>query len=98
MELKAPGIEVEVIYALPAEQALLTVRVPPNATVRQAIVNSGVLERYQELDLTQIKIGVFGKCATLDTVLRAGDRVEIYRRLTVDPKEARRRRNKRRGR
>lgn len=90
----APGIEVEVVYALPAAQKLLTVRVGADATVLQAIRESGVLEGYPDIDPTRMSVGVFGKRVALDTRLRAGDRVEIYRPLTVDPKEARRRRGK----
>ena len=87
-------IAVEVVYALPAEQALVRVQLPLGATVEQAIRQSGLLERYAEISLATAPVGVFGKSVTLDAVLRAGDRVEIYRPLTVDPKEARRRRVK----
>ena len=87
----APGMEVEVVYALPAQQKLLTVRVGADATVLQAIRESGVLVVHPDIDPTRVSVGVFGKRVTLDTGLRAGDRVEIYRPLTVDPKEARRR-------
>jgi putative ubiquitin-RnfH superfamily antitoxin RatB of RatAB toxin-antitoxin module len=92
-----PIVEVEVIYALPDEQQLLTVRVPAVATVRQVIAQSGVIERYPELKLAQLNAGVFGKVVDLDAHLHAGDRIEIYRPLTVDPKDARRRRSKLRG-
>jgi putative ubiquitin-RnfH superfamily antitoxin RatB of RatAB toxin-antitoxin module len=88
--------EVEVVYALPAVQELLTVRVEDGATVEQAIHASGVLDRYPEIVLKRTTVGVFGKIVALDARVRAGDRVEIYRPLTVDPKEARRRRGKRR--
>ena len=85
---------IEVVYALPAEQVLMRLRLPPGATAEQAIRLSGLLERYPEITLATATIGVFGKIVTLDTPLQAGDRVEIYRPLTVDPKEARRRRVK----
>ncbi len=91
-----PGIDVEVVYALATEQTLLMVRVGVDATVQQAIRDSGILQRYPAIDLTQLKVGVFGKIVALDARLRAGDRIEIYRPLTVDPKEARRQRGKRR--
>ena len=91
-EPMAPGMDVEVVYALATEQKLLTVRVGADATVLQAIRESGVLESYPHMDPTRVSVGVFGKTVTLDTRLRAGDRVEIYRPLMVDPKEARRRR------
>ncbi len=95
MEAKAFGIEVEVVYALPSRQTLLKVLVGAEATVRQAVIDSGVLERHPELDLAQLKVGVFGKRVTLDTRLHAGDRVEIYRPLVADPKDARRKRGQR---
>lgn len=91
-----PEIDVEVVYALPAEQVLLHVRVAPHATVIQAIRASGVLERYPDITPETLQAGIFGDVVSLDARLKAGDRVEIYRPLTVDPKEARRRRGRRR--
>jgi len=91
----AEVIEVEVVYALPHEQVVARVELPAAATVQTAIVHSRLLDRYPGIakDIQQSgNIGVFGKPATLDTPLKAFDRVEIYRTLTVDPKEARRRR------
>jgi uncharacterized protein len=88
----ADDIEVAVVYALAAEQALVQVTLPPGATVQAAIAASGLASRYREITQTPLQVGVFGKRVTLDTPLRGGDRVEIYRPLTVDPKEARRRR------
>ncbi len=85
-------IEVEVAYAKPDEQALIPLKVPPGTTLEQAIVQSGVLERFPEIDLSVNKVGIFGKVAKKDTVLSPGDRVEIYRPLIADPKEARKKR------
>jgi uncharacterized protein len=85
---------IEVVYALPAEQAVTGLAWTPGVTVAQAIRQSGLMLRYPEIDLTTAPVGVFGKIVALDTPLKAGDRVEIYRPLTVDPKEARRRRVK----
>ncbi|GLZ17201.1 UPF0125 protein [Burkholderia plantarii] len=65
---------------------------PENTTVREAIEASGIVARHPEIDVSVAKTGVFGKLAPLDTVLRDGDRVEIYRPLVVDPKAARQRR------
>lgn len=90
----ADEITVELVYALPAEQVLLTVRVPAGATVAQAIETSGIAQRYPQLNEGPLWVGVFGKRVALTTSLQAGDRIEIYRALTVDPKEARRRRVK----
>lgn len=87
-------IEIEVVYALPAQQTVLLIKVAAGATVEQAILQSGLLERYPEISIATACVGIFGKIIALNAPLRAGDRVEIYRPLTVDPKEARRRRDK----
>ncbi len=87
-------ISVVVVYALPAEQVVTGLQLPLGATVEQAIQQSGLLARYPEITLGAALVGVFGKRVTLNTMLSAGDQVEIYRPLTVDPKEARRRRVK----
>ena len=67
-------IRVEVIYALPTKQELLTVKVAPGTTVRQAIEASGIMEKYPEIDLARNKLGVFAKLTKPDAVLRAGCR------------------------
>jgi putative ubiquitin-RnfH superfamily antitoxin RatB of RatAB toxin-antitoxin module len=63
---------------------------PAGATLADAVRASGVLERHPGLDLAQAKFGVWGRVQPLETVLRERDRVEVYRALQVDPKEARR--------
>lgn len=87
-------IAVEVVYALPGTQLLFALTVAPGATARQAIEQSGILRRFPEIDLAVQKIGIFGNIARPDVVLKEGDRVEIYRPLVADPKDARRRRAK----
>jgi putative ubiquitin-RnfH superfamily antitoxin RatB of RatAB toxin-antitoxin module len=72
------------------------VEVESGSSVLHAIRASGLLERFAEIDVSTQSVGVWGRPCTLDTVLRAGDRVEIYRALSIDPKEARRRRAARR--
>lgn len=86
------AIEVQVCYALPDTAFLRTVSLPAGSTVRQAVEQSGVLEQYPGIDLAVNLVGIYGKKKTLDTVLRQHDRVEVYRPLQADPKEARRRR------
>lgn len=81
---------VEVAYARPDKQVIFEVHVLPGATAQQAIEQSGVLEKFPEIDLSKNKIGIFGKLGKLDAVLKAADRVEIYRPLIADPKEVRR--------
>jgi uncharacterized protein len=85
-------LRVEVIYAVRDAADAVSLDLPAGATVRDAIVASGMLERHPEIDLLRQKCGVFGKSRPLDAPLREGDRVEIYRPLAMDPKEARRRR------
>ena len=85
-------IEVEVAYAKPEEQCILTVTGNPGMTVEQAIEHSKILEHFPEIDLATAKLGIFSKVARKDTVLADGDRVEIYRPLIADPKEARKKR------
>lgn len=85
-------LSVEVCYALPAAQTLVSLSLPAGASVREAIEASGVLARHPELDLATATVGVFGKLRPLDAPLADHDRVEIYRPLTVDPKLARQRR------
>jgi len=85
-------IRVEVAYALPDEQWVVPVEVPEGATLEQAILTSRIQERFPEIELKSAKVGVFGKLGKLSAVLRAGDRVEIYRPLLADPKAVRKQR------
>jgi putative ubiquitin-RnfH superfamily antitoxin RatB of RatAB toxin-antitoxin module len=85
-------IKVEVLYALPHEQTLLSVDVAQGTTLADAVKISGMLERYPDIDLASNKVGIFGKLSKQDVVLRDKDRVEIYRPLLADPKEVRRKR------
>jgi putative ubiquitin-RnfH superfamily antitoxin RatB of RatAB toxin-antitoxin module len=85
-------VRVEVVYALPLKQDVILLEVAAGATVGQALAASGMLARHPDIDVRVERLGVWGRPATLDTLLREGDRVEIYRPLQVDPKEVRRRR------
>ena len=85
-------MKVEVIYALPAAADAVSVSLPAGATLRDAVLASGVLQRHPEIALEKQAFGIFGKRAALDARLAPGDRVEVYRALAIDPKEARRRR------
>ncbi|MEM5330349.1 RnfH family protein [Paraburkholderia sp. JHI2823] len=86
------NLSIDVCYALPDAQTLISIELAPGATVQQAIEASGILARHPEIDPHRLKVGVFGKLKPLDTVLADHDRVEIYRPLIVDPKMARQRR------
>ena len=83
-------IRVEVVYALPEQVHLLPLIVNAGTTIRQAIEISGLLQQCPEIDLVRNKVGIFSKLEDLNTVLSDGDRVEIYRELRADPKDARR--------
>jgi putative ubiquitin-RnfH superfamily antitoxin RatB of RatAB toxin-antitoxin module len=88
---------VEVAYATPSRQEVIEVAVSPGATVEQAIRASGLLERFPEIDLARQHVGIFGERVRLSDPLRDRDRVEIYRPLIADPKQARRERAARGG-
>ena len=88
-------IKVEVAYAQShSAQSLVVTTVLPNATIEEAIIASGILRKYDTLAIDQLTVGIFGQVASLTTRLKSGDRVEIYRPLNIDPKEARRKRAK----
>lgn len=90
----AAVIAVEVAYAETRCQFLRRVELPRFATVADAIRESGV-EREHGIDAGSLAVGVWSRLATRETVLREGDRVELYRPLLADPKESRRRRAER---
>ncbi len=83
---------VEVAYALAERQTLLSLEVEEGITVQGAIEASGILDRYNQIDLPKDRVGIFSKFTTLDKVLREKDRVEIYRPLIADPKKVRKER------
>lgn len=87
-------IHVEVAYALPDKQKIIALDVEEGTTMYQAAERSGVTSIFPELDLPNSNMGVFGKVERdpVTKVLREGDRVEIYRPLTADPKEVRKKR------
>lgn len=89
-------ITVEIVYAAPQRQALYRVEMGAERTVRAAIEASGVLNDFPDIELTRNRVGIFSRLVPLDTPLRDGDRVEIYRPLQADPKDARRRRAEKR--
>ena len=86
------GINVEVVYALPERQVVLALKVEQGTTVHEAIERSGIAQYVPGLDVTASQLGIFGRRARRDAVLKEGDRIEIYRPLIADPKDSRRRR------
>lgn len=87
-------IRVEVAYALPDRQRLIALDVEEGCTALEAARRSGLAQEFAGLDLDRAQLGIFGRVldAPAETLLRAGDRVEIYRRLLIDPKAVRRQR------
>jgi putative ubiquitin-RnfH superfamily antitoxin RatB of RatAB toxin-antitoxin module len=85
-------IKIEIAYAKPETQLLVSLYVDEKSTVEEAIKQSGILDQFPEIDLAQNKVGIFSKLVKLDTLLQDKDRIEIYRSLLADPKEIRRKR------
>jgi hypothetical protein len=78
-------MQIGVAYSEPAQQLWLRIEVTEDATVQQAIEQSGILKKFPEVDVANCTVGIFGKVAQLDAALKPGDRVEIYRAITADP-------------
>lgn len=85
-------IKIQLSYAKAEQQWILDLSVLSGITILQAIEASDLIRHMPEIDISVLRVGIFGKLKTLDTVVRDGDRVEIYRPLIADPKESRRRR------
>lgn len=85
-------ITVEVAYATPAVQRIIALEVECGCTIEQAIDQSKILEIFPEIDLSTQKVGIFSQQKLLTDTLQQNDRVEIYRSLIIDPKDARRKR------
>lgn len=88
-------LSVEVVYALPAGEDAVVLALRPGATLRDAVRESGLASRHPEIDPDRARIGVFGRERPPDQPVADGDRVEVYRALKVDPREARRERARR---
>lgn len=87
-------IEIELVYAKPERQTLLSLQVPEGTSVCAALELSGILQEHPEINLNTQAVGIFGEVVALETIVASGDRIEIYRPLRIDPKEARRLRAK----
>ena len=85
-------IQVEVVLAMPDRQELVALEVAAGTTLAEAITQSGLSSKFEGFELDLSRVGIFGKKASPEQVLVAGDRVEIYRALIADPKEVRRQR------
>lgn len=86
------SIAIEICYFEPGKPLLLSLTVAPGTTAQQALLQSDLGKHFPHLDVTTHKIGIFGKVVPPDYVLKAKDRIEVYRPLLADPKAARRKR------
>jgi putative ubiquitin-RnfH superfamily antitoxin RatB of RatAB toxin-antitoxin module len=94
MEAEAPvsdRIAVEVVFGRPDSQTLITLSLEQGATVAAAIASSGLAENYPDEPIADLPVGIWGRVVDRERVLIDGDRIEIYRALQLEPREARRR-------
>lgn len=87
--MQSNTMNVEVAYALKESQSILSLNVPIGTTALQAVHLSGITNTHPEIDVNHLKLGIFSKPIASNTILKALDRVEIYRPLIADAKEAR---------
>jgi putative ubiquitin-RnfH superfamily antitoxin RatB of RatAB toxin-antitoxin module len=90
------AITVSVVYALPDRATEIELRLPPGATVADALERSGLAGLHPEVDTLRCPVGIFGRRVQRQRLLAEGDRVEVYRPLVAQPKDARRQRAQRR--
>jgi len=86
------NIQIEVVYGLAHKQKLLSIPVCKGVTVEQAIIESGIINLFPEIDLAVNKVGIWNKAVKLNQIVEDLDRIEVYRPLIADPKEVRKRR------
>jgi len=91
-EVMTANIQVEVVYGLAHKQKLLSLPVAEGSTVEQAIIESGMIDLFPEINLAVNKVGIWNKAVKLSQVVDDFDRIEVYRPLIADPKEVRKRR------
>lgn len=85
----AEMIAIEVAYALPDQQKIIALTVPAQCTAIEAVRLSQITQFFAEINLSAVQLGIFSVLVEHDALLKAGDRIEIYRPLICDPKEAR---------
>ncbi len=83
-------LAIEVVFATAERQEIIEIQALPGTTVAGAIAQSGIRERFSDALSKHSPVGVWGRLAAPDYILKSGDRVEIYRQLRLDPREARR--------
>ena len=82
-------IDIEVVYGLPHKQVLLSLKVPSGTNIENCIKLSGIVKHFPEIVPSEAVVGIFSKPDKLENIVKQGDRIEIYRPLTADPKEMR---------
>ncbi len=83
-------INIDVVYASSSKDyKIVSLQLPVGSTIEQAILESGLLTHYPEIDLAQNQVGIFGTIKTLQAIVQAGDQVEIYRPLSQSAMTAR---------
>jgi putative ubiquitin-RnfH superfamily antitoxin RatB of RatAB toxin-antitoxin module len=83
-------VDVEVVFATLSKQVLIGLEVPAGATVAEVIAASGIERRFPDVPVRNLAVGIWGRLVERDRRIRPGDRVEIYRQLQIEPREARR--------
>jgi hypothetical protein len=84
-------LSVEIVFALPDDQLLLTLEVESGATAYSVVEHSGIRDKFAPRDFSNFTLGVWGRPVERGYKVQDGDRIEIYRPLDIDPREARRR-------
>ncbi|MGB5245227.1 MAG: RnfH family protein [Woeseia sp.] len=84
------SLQIEVVYAEPARQALIDLSLDDGATVADALKASGIAEKFPDVDFALAELGIWGRRVDRSQRLQDGDRLEIYRPLQMDPRDARR--------
>lgn len=83
-------VKIEVVFALPERQELISLTVEPGTTVEMALTLSAVSDKFPQEDLSSCQVGIWGQVVDRDHPLAHGDRLELYRPLKIDPRDARR--------
>ncbi len=85
-------LAIEVVYGTPTRQEIINCVVAIDTTIEQAILSSGIIEEFPEIDLAVNNVGIWNRAAKLTDIVKDLDRIEVYRPLLADPKEVRKRR------
>lgn len=85
-------VDVEIAFATPDEQAVIRVTLPKGTSVAEALRASAIAERFPDVDFDAASVGVWGHVVSRNRLIRDGDRIEVYRPLEREPREARRER------